>query len=128
MGQKFHVPITGVANSMVIDPGTKSREELIGSIERGVLISRTWYERVVNPRDASITGLTRDGVYLIENGRLTRALKNFRFFVSLIDVMKNAEFSNRAVLAEPEQDLGYSCVLPDVKLASFHLAAQTSFA
>jgi predicted Zn-dependent protease len=128
MGQKFHVPITGVANSMVIDPGTQSREELIGSIERGALISRTWYERVVNPRDASITGLTRDGVYLIEHGKLTRALKNFRFFVSLIDVMKNAEFSNRAVLAEPEQDLGYSCVLPDVKLASFHLAAQTSFA
>ncbi len=127
-GRKFNVPITGVANSMVIDPGTKSREELIASVERGVLISRTWYERVVNPRDASITGLTRDGVYLIENGKLVHALKNFRFFVSMIDVMKDVEFSNRSVLAEPESDLGYSCVVPDAKIASFNLAAQTSFA
>jgi predicted Zn-dependent protease len=127
-GRKFGVPITGVANSMIVDPGTKSRDDLIASVERGVLVSRTWYERVVNPRDASITGLTRDGVYLIENGRLTRALKNFRYFVSMVDVMKDVEFSNRAVLAEPEQDLGYSCVLPDAKIAGFNLAAQTSFA
>jgi predicted Zn-dependent protease len=128
LGQKFHVPITGVANSMVIDPGTKSREELIGSVERGVLISRTWYERVVNPRDASITGITRDGVYLIENGKLTRALKNFRYFVSMVEMMKDVEFSNRSVLAEPDDDLQYSCVLPDAKIANFNLAAQTSYA
>ena len=128
LGQKFNVPVTGIANSMVIDPGTRSRDDLVASVERGVLISRTWYERVVNPRDASITGLTRDGVYLIENGKLTRALKNFRYFVSMVEVMKDVEFSNRAVLAEPEDDLGYSCVLPDAKIANFNLAAQTSFA
>jgi predicted Zn-dependent protease len=128
MGHKFGKPVTGVANSMVVDPGSKSREELIASVERGVLISRTWYERVVNPRDASITGITRDGVYLIENGKLTRALKNFRYFVSMIDMMKDVEFSNRAVLAEPEDDLGYSCVVPDAKFANFNLAAQTSYA
>jgi predicted Zn-dependent protease len=128
LGNKFKVPATGVASSMVIDPGTKSREELIASVERGVLISRTWYERVVDPRQAAITGLTRDGVYLIENGKLTKALKNFRYFVSMVEVMKDVEFSNRAVLAEPESDLGYSCVLPDAKIANFNLAAQTSFA
>jgi predicted Zn-dependent protease len=128
MAQKFHVPATGVANSMVIDPGTKSREALIASVERGVLVSRTWYERVVNPRDASITGITRDGVYLIENGKLTTALKNFRYFVSMVEMMKNVEFSDRAVLAEPDSDLNYACVLPDAKIANFNLAAQTSFA
>ncbi len=128
MAKKFNVAATGVSNSMVIDPGTKSREELIASVERGVLVSRTWYERVVDPRKAAITGLTRDGVYLIENGKLTKTLKNFRYFVSMVDVMKDVEFSNRAVLAEPESDLGYSCVLPDAKIANFNLAAQTSFA
>ncbi len=46
----------------------------------------------------------------------------------MIDVMKDVEFSNRSVLAEPESDLGYSCVVPDAKIASFNLAAQTSFA
>lgn len=127
MAHKFHVPATGIANSMVIAPGTKSPDELIASVERGVLISRTWYERVVDPRQAAITGLTRDGVYLIENGKLTRTLKNFRYFVSMVEVMKDVELSNRSVLAEPESDLGYSCVLPDAKIANFNLAAQTSF-
>jgi predicted Zn-dependent protease len=128
LANKFKVPATGVAESMVIDPGTKSREELIASVERGVLVSRTWYERVVDPRQAAITGLTRDGVYLIENGKLTTSLKNFRYFVSMVEVMKDVEFSNRSTLAEPESDLGYQCVLPDAKIANFNLAAQTSFA
>jgi predicted Zn-dependent protease len=128
LSNKFKVPATGVADSMVIDPGTKSREELIASVDRGVLISRTWYERVVDPRQAAITGLTRDGVYLIENGKLTKSLKNFRYFVSMVEVMKDVEFSNRSTLAEPESDLGYQCVLPDAKIANFNLAAQTSFA
>ena len=128
LAHKFHVPATGVTNSMIVDPGTKSRDELVASVERGVLISRTWYERVVDPRQAAITGLTRDGVYLIENGKLTKTLKNFRYFVSMVDVMKDVEFSNRAMLAEPELDLGYQCVLPDAKIANFNLAAQTSFA
>ncbi len=128
MGRKYHVPITGVANSMVIDPGTKSREALIASVERGVLISRTWYERVVDPREATITGLTRDGVYLIENGVVTKTLKNFRYFVSMVTMMKDVEFSDQPVLAEPDSDLNYACVLPHAKIAHFNLAAQTSFA
>jgi predicted Zn-dependent protease len=93
-----------------------------------VLISRTWYERVVDPRQATITGITRDGVYLIENGKLTKTLKNFRYFVSMIDALKDVELSNAQVLTEPDGDTGYSTVLPDAKIAKYHLAAQTSFA
>jgi len=128
---KYHVPNTGHPNfpaNGVIEPGMKSRAELLASIEHGVLISRTWYERVVDPRQASITGITRDGVYLIENGKLTRALKNFRYFVSMLDAFKDIEFSNAQVLTEPDSDTGYSSVLPDAKIAKYHLAAQTSFA
>jgi PmbA protein len=128
---KYHVPNTGHPNfpaNGVIEPGKKSREALIASVERGVLISRTWYERVVDPRQATITGITRDGVYLIENGKLTKTLKNFRYFVSMIDALKDVELSDAQVLSEPDDDTGYSTVLPDAKIAKYHLAAQTSFA
>jgi PmbA protein len=128
---KFHVPNTGHPNfptNGVVDPGTKSRAQLLASIERGVLISRTWYERVVDPRQATITGITRDGVYLIENGRVVRTLKNFRYFVSMIEALKAVELSNQVVLSEPDSDTGVSTVLPDAKIPNYNLAAQTSFA
>jgi PmbA protein len=128
---KYHVPNTGHPNfpaNGVVEPGTKSRDALIASVERGVLISRTWYERVVDPRSAAITGITRDGVYLIENGKLTKALKNFRYFVSMIAALKDVELSDTQVLSDPDSDTGVSTVLPDAKIAKYHLAAQTSFA
>jgi predicted Zn-dependent protease len=128
---KYHVANTGHPNfpgNAVIEPGSRSREALLASIERGVLITRTWYERVVDPRRASITGITRDGVYLIENGKLTKTLKNFRYFVSMVDVLKEVEFSDTQVLTEPDADTNCSSVLPDAKIAKYHLAAQTSFA
>jgi predicted Zn-dependent protease len=128
---KYHVANTGHPNfpaNAVIAPGTKSREALIGSIERGVLISRTWYERVVDPRAAAITGITRDGVYLIENGKLTKTLRNFRYFVSMLEALKDVEFSDTQVLSEPDSDTSVSTVLPDAKIAKYNLAAQTSFA
>ncbi len=128
---KYHVPGTGHANfpnSCIVEPGPRSREALIASIERGILITRTWYERVVDPRRASITGITRDGVYLIENGKLTKTLKNFRYFVSMVDVLKDVEFSDTQELTEPDSDTNTSSVLPAAKIANYHLAAQTSFA
>lgn len=128
---KYHVPNTGHPNfpvNGVVDPGTKTREQLIASVERGVLISRTWYERVVDPRQASITGTTRDGVYLIENGKVTKTLKDFHYFVSMLDAFRDIEFSDTQVLTEPDSDTGYSSVLPDAKIARYHLVAQTSFA
>lgn len=128
---KFHVTNTGHPNfpqNAIVEPGTQTREQLIASIERGVLISRTWYERVVDPRQATITGITRDGIYLIDNGKVTSTLKNFRYFVSMIDALKNAEFSTDQILTDPDSDTGCSCVLPYVKIAKYNLAAQTSFA
>jgi len=77
---KYHVPNTGHPNfpaNGVVEPGTKSRDALLATIERGVLISRTWYERVVDPRQATITGITRDGVYLIENRKADQDLEKF---------------------------------------------------
>jgi PmbA protein len=117
----------GYPVNAVIEPGTRSREELIASTERGVLVSRTWYSRVVDPRTAQITGLTRDGVYLIENGKLTKALKNFRYFVSMLDALKDVEFSNKQQLTAPGETM-QRVVAPDAKFTRFTFSAQTSYA
>jgi PmbA protein len=128
---KFKIENTGHSLQFpvnaVVKPGTKSREELIASVERGVLISRTWYSRVVDPRQATITGLTRDGVFLIEHGKLTKTLKNFRFFTSMLEALREVDVGSRQVLTGPGET-GIPIVVPDAKVARFNLSAQTSFA
>lgn len=131
LANKFKIANTGHSSNFpinaVVSPGTKSLDGLIASVERGVLISRTWYSRVVDPREATITGLTRDGVYLIENGKLTKTLKNFRYYTSMLAALKDVEFGNRQLLIG-SGEVGYPIVAPDAKFAKFNLSAQTSFA
>ena len=131
IANKFKKPNTGhgggYPTNAVVMAGTKSREQLIAETERGVLISRMWYTRVVDPRECTITGLTRDGVYLIENGKLTRTLKNFRVFTSMLLALGDVELGNRLFLAESSEAPVLQAV-PDAKLAKFTLSAQTSFA
>ncbi|HEV3140667.1 MAG TPA: TldD/PmbA family protein [Vicinamibacterales bacterium] len=127
---KFKIPNTGhdgYPSNAIVMPGTKTREQLIAETERGILISRTWYTRVVDPRTCTITGLTRDGVYLIENGKLTKTLKNFRFFTSMVGALSDAEFGNTLYRSE-SSDAPQTLLVPDVKIAKFTLSAQTSFA
>jgi predicted Zn-dependent protease len=127
---KFKIPNTGhdgYPSNAIVMPGTKSREQLIAETERGVLISRTWYTRVVDPRTCTITGLTRDGVYLIENGKLTKTLKNFRFFTSMVSALGDIELGNKLFRSE-SSDAPQTLLVPDVKIAKFTLSAQTSFA
>lgn len=128
---KFHVPNTGHPNfpvNNIVDPGRASRAQLLASIERGVLVTRTWYERVIDPRTAAITGITRDGVYLIENGKLTRTLKNFRYNVAMVDALADVELSGTQVLSEPDSDTLVSTVVPDAKIARYRVSAETAFA
>lgn len=130
LANKLRVPNTGHDGypiNAVVTPGTKSREELIASIERGILISRTWYTRMVDPRECTITGLTRDGVFLIENGKLTKTLKNFRFFTSMMTALADVELGKTLYLAE-SADTPTTLAVPDAKIAKFTLSAQTSFA
>jgi PmbA protein len=130
LANKFKVPNTGhegYPTNAIVMPGTKSREELIASIERGVLISRTWYTRLVDAKDCVITGLTRDGVFLIENGKLTKTLKNFRFYTSMVKGLADVELGDKLYLAESADTPG-TLAVPDAKIAKFALSAQTSFA
>lgn len=64
-------------------PGTATRSQMIGNIKKGLLVTRFWYVRVLNPRSLAITGMTRDGLFLIENGKITGGVKNMRFNQSI---------------------------------------------
>jgi PmbA protein len=130
LANKFKIPNTGHDGypfNAVFSPGTKTREQLIASVERGILVSRTWYTRLVDPREVVITGLTRDGVYLIENGKLTKTLKNFRFYTSMLTALADCEFGNTLYLAESADTPG-TLAVPVAKIAKFAFSAQTSFA
>jgi len=76
----------GHAGNLTMEGGSATRDELVRSIERGVLITRFHYTNIPDPRRATMTGTSRDGTFLIENGRITRALANVRYTMSSLDL------------------------------------------
>lgn len=80
---------TPFPSDLVLDGGDKTLAELIASVERGLLVTRFWYIRMVNPQTAQLTGLTRDGLFLIENGKVTSPVVNFRFNESPVRLLQN---------------------------------------
>ena len=81
---------TAAPANLVLEGGGQSLDELIGSVERGLLVTRFWYIRVVNPQTVQLTGLTRDGLFLIENGKVTSPVVNFRLNESPARLLQNA--------------------------------------
>lgn len=79
------------AGHMFMAPGSTPKSDLIKSIERGVWVTRFWYTRVVHPMKVLITGMTRDGTFLIEKGEVTRPVRNFRFTTSYLDALNNVK-------------------------------------
>ena len=77
---------------IIIEGGTQSLEELIKGTDKGILVTRTWYMRPVDPQSLLVTGLTRDGVFLIENGAIKHAVKNFRFNESPANMFRDMRF------------------------------------
>ncbi|HET9775296.1 MAG TPA: TldD/PmbA family protein, partial [Gemmatimonadaceae bacterium] len=95
--QKGNKQATGFPSSIKMQGGTTSTEEMIKSTPRGILVTRLWYLREVDPRTLLYTGLTRDGTFLIENGKITKAIKNFRFNDSPLFLLNNLEAIGPAV-------------------------------
>lgn len=79
------------AGSVVMEGGSASRDELIKSTKKGILVTRMWYIRNVDPQTLLYTGLTRDGTFYIENGKIKHPIKNFRFNESPIIMLNNLE-------------------------------------
>ena len=113
---------TGGPSSFIMSGGDASTEDMIKSTERGVLVTRLWYLREVDPRTMLYTGLTRDGTFLIDNGKITKALKNFRFNESPLFMLNNLETLGRPVrLAGTEA--GGAVVVPAIKVRDFNFTS-----
>jgi predicted Zn-dependent protease len=101
--------------------GTSSIPEMIRSTERGILVTRFWYIRGTDPRTISYTGLTRDGTFLIENGKVTKPVKNFRFNESPIFFLNNLEAMGPALRINASEALGAggATYMPPIKVREF---------
>jgi len=90
-------PTLNGALGLQLEGGRASDQDLIASVERGLLITHFWYIRGVNPQTLQQTGLTRDGVFLIENGKITAPVMNFRFLESPVRLLKNTKKLGNAI-------------------------------
>lgn len=112
---------------LVMEGEDRSLEDLIAETDKGLLISRLWYIRTVDPMRVLLTGMTRDGVFLIENGQIVSAVKNFRFNESVIAMLNKVEAMSRAERAgAPEWE--WSEVVPALRVSEFHFTDVTVFA
>ena len=94
-------------------------------MERAILVTRFWYMRSVDPRQILYTGLTRDGTFLIENGRVTRPVQNLRWNESPMKVLANLEMIGAAERVLPSEDSGVSAavLMPALKLREFNFTS-----
>ena len=111
--------------NLVFGGGDSSVEKMVASTERGLLVTRLWYIREVDPYEKVMTGMTRDGLFLVENGQVTGAVRNFRFNQSLIEMLKNVELLSPAVRAAGEE--AFEMVVPAMKVREFHFSEVTKF-
>jgi len=111
--------------NLVFSGGDSSLEQMIASTDRGLLVTRLWYIREVDPYEKVMTGMTRDGLFLIENGRVTSAVRNFRFNQSVLEMLRNVELLGPAVRATGEE--AFEMVMPAMKVRNFHSSEVTKF-
>jgi predicted Zn-dependent protease len=116
---------TGNAGSIRMSGGTQSLDDLIHGTPRGILVTRFWYLRPVDQRTILYTGLTRDGTYLIENGKITKPVKNFRFNDSPIFMLNNLEAMGvpERVSASEGGDPGQAIMVPPIRVRDFNFTS-----
>ena len=107
----------GGGRSMKMSGGTKSVDELIAGTERGVLVTHFFYIRALDPRTVTLTGLTRDGTFLIENGKISKSIKNFRWNDSPLLSLNRLADIGRAERVEA------GLVVPALKINDFTFAS-----
>jgi predicted Zn-dependent protease len=120
--QKQGKPPTGFPSSIKLAGGTTSMDDMIKSTPRGILVTRLWYLRPVDPRTILFTGLTRDGTFLIENGKISKSVKNFRFNESPLFLLSNLEAIGPAVRIGGTES-GGPTVMPPIKAKDFNFTS-----
>jgi predicted Zn-dependent protease len=105
-------------DAVIMEGGTQSLEDLIKGTEKGILVTRLWYIRSVDPQTLLYTGLTRDGTFYIENGQIKFPIKNFRFNESAIIMLNNLE-----AMGKPERTVSgesnIQALIPPLKIRDF---------
>jgi len=125
--EKNKQPTAGPVNRIMEPSGPPARvEEMIRATSRGLLVGRFWYIRAVDPRTATLTGLTRDGIWYIENGQVRYSVRNFRFNQSVIQMLAPG---NVEMIGAPERvsssEGGNAALLPALKLRAFNFTSQS---
>ncbi len=111
--------------NLVFEGGKASLDEMIASTSRGILVTRLWYIREVDPYEKILTGMTRDGTFLIEGGKLAGGIRNFRFNQSVLEMLSNVEAMSPSVRAAGEES--FEMVVPAMKVNGFHFSEVTKF-
>jgi predicted Zn-dependent protease len=120
--QKKNVEPDAGTNAVKLVGGTQTREDLIQSTQRGILVTRLWYLRPVDPRTVLYTGLTRDGTFLIENGKISKPIKNMRFNESPLFMLNNLEGLGKAERVAGTE-AGGDVVMPVIKVRDFNFTS-----
>jgi predicted Zn-dependent protease len=109
--------------NMLMSAGGSSREELLGGLERGLLVTRFHYTNPVHPKLAIVTGMTRDGTFLVEGGRIVGPVRNLRYTQSYLEALAGTE----AVAAERRTLRGFlgAVVVPAIRVASWTFTGAT---
>ena len=114
----MNIVVAGPQNPQTID-------QMVASTERGILVTRLWYIREVDPYEKILTGMTRDGTFYVENGRIQGGVRNFRFNESLIHMLSNVEAMGTPVRASGEES--FDMVVPVMKVKEFNFTEVTKF-
>lgn len=111
--------------NLVFAGGHSSLEKMIASTKRGLLVTRLWYIREVDPYEKVMTGMTRDGLFLVENGQVSSAVRNFRFNQSVLEMLRNVEMLGPSLRTTAEE--AFEMVVPAMKIRDFHFSEVTKF-
>ena len=122
---EFDAPVAVGADNLLMTGGAASLSEMVANTERGLLLTTLWYIREVDPSVLLLTGLTRDGVYLVENGNVTAAVNNFRFNESPLDLLRRATEAGVSEVTLPREwgDWATRAQMPSLRIPDFHMSS-----
>ncbi|MFV8246184.1 metallopeptidase TldD-related protein [Mycolicibacterium peregrinum] len=122
---EYGTPVAVPADNLLMTGGAKDLADMIAGTERGLLLTTLWYIREVDPTVLLLTGLTRDGVYLIEDGEVTAAVNNFRFNESPLDLLRRATEAGISEVTLPREwgDWATRASMPTLRIPDFHMSS-----
>lgn len=122
---EYGAPVAVAADNLLMTGGSDTLEQMIAGTERGLLLTTLWYIRELDPTTLLLTGLTRDGVYLVEDGRVTAAVNNFRFNESPLDLLRRASQAGVSEPTLPREwgDWVTRAAMPTLRIPDFHMSS-----